>query len=252
MLKVRDLQMVRNRRTILNIDNIELAEGEFVAIIGRNGAGKTSLINALGLLADFKCSAYIYRGVPVNIKAERLSVVRQYSHVYQRTAFLNGDVLYNVALPLLIRGAKRNVALQAALKWLTLVQAEHLAKRAPHTLSGGEGARVSLARALVTEPAVLFFDEPFSGLDIESLAYILRHLRAWLAESNTTGILVTHSYNEVAHLADRLIVMDAGKIGADGPPGKVLANTSTNFLRDFVAIGSYSLQELNRPKNGNS
>ncbi|MBT9157299.1 MAG: Glutamine transport ATP-binding protein GlnQ [Firmicutes bacterium] len=239
MLSVHDLVMERNGRTILNIKHVELHEGQFVAIIGRNGAGKTSLIKALGLLSDFKCSAYTLCGIRSNVHGERLAIMRQFAHVFQRPAFLRGDAVYNVALPLLLRGVSRSRAEQVALKWLTLVQAEHLAKRAPHTLSGGEGARLSLARALVTEPKILFFDEPFSGLDVESLAYILRHLKSWLAESNTTGVLVTHSYNEVAHLAERLVVMGEGTISADGTPRQVLTNPTTSFLRDFVSIGAH-------------
>ncbi|MBS4053664.1 MAG: energy-coupling factor ABC transporter ATP-binding protein [Thermaerobacter sp.] len=238
MLEVRDINMVRHERKILGIERICLSEGPFVAIIGRNGAGKSSLVKALGLLAAFSCSAYVLHGQVKNLQHERLAIMRQYAHGFQSPAFLRGDVLYNVALPLLLRGMGRGEAEIAARKWLSLVQAENLAARLPQTLSGGEGARVSLARALVTSPQILFLDEPFSGLDVESQAYILRHLRGWLTESRTTGVLVTHSYSEVAHLADRLLVMNDGRIIADGPPSVVLANPRPGFLRDFVSVGS--------------
>lgn len=238
MLEVRDINMVRHERKILSVQSVSIGAGPFVAIIGRNGAGKSSLIKALGLLTTFSCSAYILHGQVKDIPSERLAIVRQYAHGFQSPAFLRGDVLYNVALPLLLRGMARGAAESAAHRWLALVQADRLAARHPHTLSGGEGARVSLARALVTSPQILFLDEPFSGLDVESQAYILRHLRGWLAESKTTGVLVTHSYSEVAHLADRLVVMDEGRIAADGPPSAVLANPKAGFLRDFVSVGA--------------
>jgi len=238
VLELTNIKMVRSERIVLSIDSFSLSQGPFVAIIGRNGAGKSSLVKALGLLTEFTCTSYILHGQARNIPSERLALLRQYAHGFQSPAFLRGDVLYNVALPLLLRGVSRTVANLAAQKWLALVQAETLAARQPYTLSGGEGARVSLARALITGPQILFLDEPFSGLDVESQAYILRHLRGWLAQSKTTGVLVTHSYSEVAHLADRLVVMESGRIIADGAPSAVLANPKNSFLRDFIAVGA--------------
>ncbi|MBS3949937.1 MAG: ATP-binding cassette domain-containing protein, partial [Peptococcaceae bacterium] len=118
-----------------------------------------------------------------------------------------------------------------------VVQASNLAHRNPRTLSGGETARVGLARAFVVRPKLLLMDEPFSALDVESKMHVLRNMREWLHLAQTTAILVSHDYAEVSYLADRLIVMSEGKIVADGKPGEVLDRVDIAFVRDFAALG---------------
>lgn len=237
MLEVRGITLEASGRRIIDIPHISLREGEFVSIIGRNGAGKSSLLKALGLPGEIKYGSYVLEGKARQFPEDRLSVIRMYSHVFQSPLLLSGSVLYNVSLPLRLRGVDRANAEKNALKWLQVVQAEAFIGRNPRTLSGGEAARVSLARALVIEPKIMFLDEPFSALDVESRAYVLRNLRGWLDLSGTTGVMVTHTYAEVAMLADRVVVMDKGQIVADGRPEEVLANPEMPFLQDFVGLG---------------
>ncbi len=237
MLTVKELRLTINKRTILAIPEFTVQRGEFTAIIGPNGAGKSSLLRALGGLNEARFQSYILEGSVRRLPKDRLALARMYSHVFQAPLLLSGTVLENVCLPLFLRGISRKQAKENALHWLTITQAEPLAARSAKTLSGGETARVILARALVTKPRIVFLDEPFTYLDVEARAYLLRHLREWLALTGTTGIMVSHDYSEVALLADRLVVMDKGAIVEDGEPAAILAAPTRPFLCDFVSLG---------------
>ncbi len=237
MLNVKEINLSINGKKILAVPEFTVRQGEFTAVIGPNGAGKSSLLRSLGGLNAAYFQSYILDGRPRRLPEDRLSLTRAYSHVFQAPLLLSGSVLDNVSLPLRLRGVSRKEAKNRALHWLTIAQADRLATRHPKTLSGGETARVMLAQALVTEPRIVFLDEPFTYLDVEARAYLLRHLREWLALTETTGVMVTHDYNEVALLADRLVVMDRGVIVQDGAPSVILAAPALPFLCDFVSLG---------------
>ena len=237
MLTVKELSLKINGKKILAVPEFTVRRGEFTAVIGPNGAGKTSLLRALGTISDARCQEYILDGVPRRLPEDRLALTRMYSHVFQAPLLLSGTVIENVCLPLRLRGISRKQARERALHWLTITQSEALATRQAQTLSGGETARVILARAMVSEPRLVFLDEPFTYLDVEARAYLLRHLRRWLALTDTTGVMVSHDYSEVALLADRLVVMDKGAIVEDGDPEAILAAPTLPFLCDFVTLG---------------
>lgn len=237
MLTVHELRLTINKKQILAVPEFTVRRGEFTAVIGPNGAGKTSLLRALGALSEAHCQSYSLEGNARRWPADRLALTRLYSHVFQAPRLLSGSALDNVSLPLRLRGVSPRLARERALHWLAVTQAEPLANRQVKTLSGGETARVILAQALVTKPRIVFLDEPFTYLDVEMRAYLLRHLREWLALTDTTGIMVSHDYSEVAWLADRLVVMDKGVIVEDGEPSAILAAPTRPFLCDFVSLG---------------
>jgi tungstate transport system ATP-binding protein len=252
MLTVKDLCLTINKRRILAVPEFTVRRGEFTAVIGPNGAGKTSLLRALGAIGEASYQSYSLDGTAHRWPTDRLAITRLYSHVFQAPRLLSGSVLDNVSLPLRLRGMSSRLARERALHWLGVTQAETLATRQAKTLSGGETARVVLAQALVTEPRIVFLDEPFTYLDVEARAYLLRHLREWLALTDTTGVMVSHDYSEVALLADRLVVMDRGMIVADGEPSAILAAPTRPFLCDFVSLGraAYRTPTPTLPKVG--
>lgn len=237
MLTIMGLTLKASAQTIVEIEELVIRPHETTAIIGRNGAGKTSLLRAIGLLIPAEFKHYSLEGESLQGGKQTLELRRQMAHVFQTPKLLSGSVLYNVALPLRLRGEKKETAEKEALRWLDVVQASHLANRNPRTLSGGETARVGLARAFVVRPKLLLMDEPFSALDVESKMHVLRNMREWLHIAQTTAILVSHDYAEVSYLADRLIVMSEGEIVADGKPGDVLDRGDIAFVRDFAALG---------------
>lgn len=237
MLTVNELRLTINKKQILAVPEFTVRRGEFTAVIGPNGAGKSSLLRALGALSEARCQSYVLEGRARRWPLDRLALTRLYSHVFQAPRLLSGSVLDNVSLPLRLRGVSPRLAKERALHWLAVTQAEPLANRRAGTLSGGETARVILAQALVTKPRIVFLDEPFTYLDVEARAYLLRHLREWLALTDTTGVMVSHDYSEVAWLADRLVVMDKGVIVEDGEPSVILASPTRPFLCDFVSLG---------------
>lgn len=237
MLDIQGLTMRIGSRQILSIESLHLKKGETTAVIGRNGAGKSSLLRAIGLLIPASFGRYALDERELT-SGEQLELRREIAHVFQTTRLLAGTVLYNVALPLCLRGMPRSKAEQEALQWLDIVQASHLAERRPYGLSGGEAARVGIARALIVKPKLLLLDEPFSALDVESKMHVFRNMPKWLNLAGSTAMIVSHDYAEVGYLAERLLVMDEGRIVADGKPGEVLRESELPFVRDFAALGS--------------
>lgn len=237
MLVINGLALKVGTQTIVDIEELIINPYETTAVIGRNGAGKSSLLRAIGLLIPAEFKHYSLAGEDLQAGKQTLELRRQMAHVFQTPKLLSGSVLYNVALPLRLRGEKRQTAEEEALRWLDVVQASHLAHRNPRTLSGGETARVGLARAFVVRPKLLLMDEPFSALDVESKMHVLRNMREWLRLAETTAVIVSHDYAEVSYLADRLVVMNEGKIVADGTPEDVLDRGDIAFVRDFAALG---------------
>ena len=186
-------------RTILDRLDLEIGDGEFVALLGSSGSGKSTLLRAL---------AGLDRGVEGSGLVE---VPRNSSVVFQDARLLPWQrVLANVVLGL--RGADAQARGRAALAEVGLAGREHAW---PTELSGGEQQRVALARSLVTEPELLLADEPFGALD--ALTRIKMHglLRELCARHRPAVLLVTHDVDEAITLADRVLLLDAGRIAVD-------------------------------------
>jgi putative ABC transport system ATP-binding protein len=184
-------------RTVLNAVSLEVAAGEYVAVLGESGIGKSTLLNAIAGLEPVDAGRIEFEGVEVSaldddaatrLRRERCGFVFQAFHVLPHLTLEQ-----NVALPLLLRGAP---AEQMALRARELLAAVGLAGReasAPQELSGGELQRVAIARALVGDPALVLADEPTGNLDPETARQVLELLRAQVKSRGAAGILVTHS-----------------------------------------------------------
>ncbi|MHB9046619.1 MAG: sulfate/molybdate ABC transporter ATP-binding protein [Pirellulales bacterium] len=229
--------------------NLQVATGELVALLGPSGSGKTTLLRIIAGLEVADSGSIRFHGEDATDRSVR---DRQVGFVFQHYAlFRHMTVFENVAFGLRVR--PRRVRLPKAeiqrrvLDLLTLVQLEQLADRYPSQLSGGQRQRVALTRALAVEPKVLLLDEPFGALD----AKVRKELRSWLRrlhnELHVTSVFVTHDQEEALEVADRVMVMNEGKVEQVGTPEEVYHQPASPFICNF--LGHVNLFH-GRVKNG--
>ena len=232
ILDATDLSVRRGEATVVAIDRLDLAEGETLALLGPNGAGKTSLLLALASLLP-AAGALRWRGRSID---DRLAYRRATSVVFQRPLLLDRRVLANAALGLELRGvgaAERARRAEAALSRLGVW---HLAQRPARGLSGGEAQRVSIARALATDPEILFLDEPFSALDAPTREALTSDLAQVLRERHVTTVLVTHDRDEAVSLGDRVAVLMRGRVRQIGTADAVFSMPADPEVAAFVGV----------------
>src|SRR3954471_13702181 len=216
--------------------DLKIGDGELLALLGPSGSGKTTLLRIIAGL-DWPDSG------EVRIDGEnalaRGAGERQVGFVFQHYAlFRHMTVFENIAFGLRVQPRairKSEAAIRARVKeLLDLVQLDWLSSRYPSQLSGGQRQRIALARALAIEPRILLLDEPFGALD----AKVRKELRQWLRslhhEINVTSIFVTHDQEEALEVANRVVVMDKGRIEQIGTPGEVYDSPATAFVHGFI------------------
>ena len=224
-IEVRNITKTFGAFTALRDVSLSVATGELVALLGPSGSGKTTLLRIIAGLEepDAGSGAILFHDEDV---ARRNVGSRQVGFVFQHYAlFRHMNVFENVAFGLRVRPRRqrpgRNLVKYKVMRLLKLVQLESMANRYPHQLSGGQRQRVALARALAIEPKVLLLDEPFGALD----ARVRQELRQWLRrlhdEIHLTSVFVTHDQDEALELADRVLVMNEGRIEQIGTPDEV-------------------------------
>ena len=219
--------------------SLDIAAGELVALLGPSGSGKTTLLRIIAGLETFDVgpgSVILIDGKDVTQESVG---TRQIGFVFQHYAlFRHMTISDNIAFGLRVRRrAERPVKAEIhrrVLELLKLIQLEGLGGRYPAQLSGGQRQRVALARALAIEPKVLLLDEPFGALD----ARVRQSLRHWLRrlhdEIHVTSVLVTHDQEEALEVADRVVLMNHGKIEQAGTPEEVFHHPATPFVVDFL------------------
>ena len=225
-----------------------LRPGLVTAVVGHNGAGKSTLAQVVaGALRLDSGSARIGERVVddaatfVPARRRGVAMVSQAPRI-----FTHMSVVANVAFPLRVRGVRRAQARAAALEQLRAVGIADLAYRRGSDLSGGQAARVALARALVFRPDVLILDEPTAALDVEATAQVSAVLRERLAGAGITTLLVSHDIAEVLALASRMIVMGEGRVVEEGEPARVLASPSSVFAARLAGLNIVSGHALAR------
>ena len=220
----------------LNDVNLEIPGGELVALLGPSGSGKTTLLRIIAGL-DFADEGTIrFEG---NDITEQKARERRVGFVFQHYAlFRHMTVFENIAFGLRVRPrAHRPSKKQIHAKvgdLLQLIQLENLAHRLPSQLSGGQRQRVALARALAVEPAVLLLDEPFGALDAKVRLELRRWLRQLHDEIHITSVFVTHDQEEALEVADRVVVMNHGRIEQVGSPNDVYHYPASPFVYQFL------------------
>jgi molybdate transport system ATP-binding protein len=230
-------------RTLGNFElDIELRAdvGEVVALLGPNGAGKSTVFRCLAGLLPVDAGRLVLDGRTLDDPAADIFVPpdrRPVAVVFQDyLLFPNLTALENVAFGLRARGTSKGRARSQAAVWLERVGlADHSAHR-PKELSGGQAQRVALARALATEPRLLLLDEPLAALDAGTRGDVRRDLRRHLANFDGVHLLVTHDPVDAYALADRVIILERGRIVQTGPIAEVTARPRSRYIADLVGV----------------
>ena len=226
--------------TALGDVSLDFPTGELVALLGPSGCGKTTLLRIIAGLEQADAGRVLLDGQDASETHVR---ERQVGFVFQHYAlFRHMTVFDNVAFGLRVKPKKQRLP-EAEIKkrvteLLQLVQLDWLADRYPPQLSGGQRQRIALARALAVEPRVLLLDEPFGALD----AKVRKELRRWLRrlhdELHITSIFVTHDQDEALEVADRIVLMDHGKVEQVGTPQEVYERPATPFVYGFLGAAN--------------
>jgi sulfate transport system ATP-binding protein len=216
--------------------NLDIASGELVALLGPSGCGKTTLLRIIAGLETADQGSIAFSGEDTTHLHVR---DRQVGFVFQHYAlFRHMTVFENVAFGLRVRPKKTRPDEKTIQKkvhdLLKLVQLDWLGDRYPSQLSGGQRQRIALARALAVEPRVLLLDEPFGALDAKVRKDLRRWLRRLHEELDVTSIFVTHDQEEALEVADRVVLMNSGRVEQVGSPQQVWDNPANPFVYGFL------------------
>lgn len=220
--------------------SLSLGSAETIAILGPNGAGKSTLLAIIaGLLRPDTGRAMIGEKTLFDLAADKSVWSAPHTRgtallAQEPLLFPHLSALDNVAFGPFSAGASRAAARDTALHWLTEVDAEALASRHPGQLSGGQAQRVAVARALAASPELLLLDEPMAALDIHAAPLLRRLLKRVLA--GRRAIIITHDVLDALMLADRVIVLEDGRITEDGPTREVLQRPHSRFAAGLAGL----------------
>jgi iron(III) transport system ATP-binding protein len=242
-LIISDLSLVygnqEDNHKILSNINFDLEESEIGCILGPSGCGKTSLLRAIAGFEDIISGSILKDGVCITNNLENTPVQnREMGMVFQDYAlFPNMNVRSNIAFGL--QNKTKKEILDRVNYLLDLVNLEKYSNKYPHELSGGEQQRVALARALAASPKILLFDEPFSNIDADIKEGLVSDVRDLLKELSVTSIVVTHDQNEAFNIADKIAIMNEGKIEQTGNAYDIYHRPVNKFVADFIGLGVF-------------
>ena len=241
-LKVAGLEKRYGAFTALADIDLEITEGEFVCFLGPSGCGKTTLLRAIAGLEPQTRGSIVQAGRDIS----RLPPAqRDYGIVFQSYAlFPNLTVGQNVGYGLVNRGIKRLEVARQVDALLTLIGLPDSTRKYPAQLSGGQQQRVALARALATKPGLLLLDEPLSALDARVRLRLRGEIRDLQRRLGVTTIMVTHDQEEAISIADRIVVMNQGRIEQVGTPEEIYRRPASLFVADFVGTMNFLPGEM--------
>ncbi len=235
-LSIRGVAKRFGRAAALEGADLEVGEGELVALLGPSGSGKTTLLRVLAGLERPDAGAVEFGGrdlLAQSARERRIGMVFQHYALFRHMT-VAGNVAFGLeSRPRRERPDRRGVAAKVD-ELLHLVKLEGFADRRPAQLSGGQRQRVALARALAIEPQLLLLDEPFGALDAQVRSGLRRWLREVHRQAGVTTILVTHDQEEALETADRVAVMNAGRVVQTGTPQHVYAEPADPFVFAFL------------------
>ena len=236
LMEARNLKVSRGGVEVLSVPDFELHRHESVALIGPNGAGKSTLLLALATLLQPSAGEIRFHGSPVAASGKDTSFRRRIAMVFQEPLLFDTTVFDNVAAGLKIRGVPSGEIRQRVGECLDRFHISNLADRSARRLSGGEAQRASLARAFATRPEVVLLDEPFVALDPPTRRLLMDDLAQVLRETGSSAVITTHDQMEALRLADRMMVMQGGRIVQSGTTAEVTANPVNAFAASFVGM----------------
>jgi len=250
LLEIRNLTVVRGGSRVLEIPSFSLHRGETVALIGPNGTGKSSFLLALAGLLPLESGDIIFSQQPIVPGFASTEYRRKLAMVFQEPLLFDTTVFENVAAGLKLRRLSTREINERVTSCLKRFRIAHLADRSARKLSGGEAQRTSLARAFATNPEIILLDEPFVALDAPARQALGHDLELVLRESGATAILTTHDQMDSLRLADRMVVMERGKIVQSGTPSSVHNSPANEFVATFVGMENIFTGTIKESDNG--
>ena len=241
-IDVKNLTKKFHEQTVLHGIDLEVQEGEVVAIIGPSGSGKTTLLRSINLLEHPEGGTVRVGDITIDTAkslGQQKTLIR---HLRQHVGFVfqsfnlfpHRTVIENIIEgPVIVKGEPKDEAIQRARELLAKVGLSGKETSYPRRLSGGQQQRVAIARALAMRPDVILFDEPTSALDPELVGEVLNTIRQ-LAQEKRTLVIVTHEMSFARDVADRAIFMDQGRIVEQGPAKELFANPQQPRTRQFL------------------
>ena len=231
-LEVRDLTKMFGQFTALSDISVGIKQGEFVSVLGPSGCGKTTLLRVIAGLEEQNSGSVWIAGRDVS----REPVAnRQLGIVFQSYAlFPNINIIGNVQYGLKQRQFSKAQREQRAMEMLELVGIEEQSHKYPAQLSGGQQQRVALARALAPSPSILLLDEPLPALDARVRVYLRTEIRRIQETLGVTTLMVTHDQEEALTMADRVVVIDEGKLMQYATPHELYASPQNTFVAGFI------------------
>lgn len=224
----------KTKTKVLDDFSLNLKQGELLVILGPSGCGKTTLLKCITGTLDYDEGYIEING----IDAQRLSIKDRNLAYVSQSFFTYGfmSVYNNIALPLKAQKVPIEEIEQRVLEISKKLEIDYLLSRRPKQLSGGQQQKVALARALIKNPDIYLFDEPLSNLDPLVKVELKKTIKKIKEEYNATMIFVTHDINDAIYLADRVIIMNNGKIVEEGNINEMIKNPSNEFIKKFLLL----------------
>jgi tungstate transport system ATP-binding protein len=235
VLQAKDIRVIRGGRETVNVPSFSLFSHETVALIGPNGSGKSSFLLSLASLLQPEAGQLYFKGELLN-STGLTAYRRRLAMVFQEPLLFNTTVYKNVATGLVFRGVARRDIDRQVEACLERFRITHLAGRSARKLSGGEAQRTSLARAFATNPELLLLDEPFAALDPPTRRALTDDLAQALRDSGTAAIMATHDQPDALYFADRMVVMQEGRIVQTGTATSVMYQPVNEFVATFIGM----------------
>jgi len=228
-----DIELVKVSKHVCRDVNLKIEDKKIFVVVGATGAGKTTLLNVIAGVTDYAGSVLINGANVDNIPLRKRCV----GYLFQGIAlFPHLTVESNIVFGLKAGGVEKSVADKRASSLMEMMRINHLAKRYPHMLSGGEQKRIALARSLAPSPKILLLDEPTSSLDHQTAKYLRSELVLLLKKLEITTVYVTHDLREAEEIADRIAFMSNGAIEQVSTPEGFFFNSLNKSVSEFIGM----------------
>jgi tungstate transport system ATP-binding protein len=237
LLRLADVVVRADGRTLLDLPRLEVGAGEILVVLGPTGAGKSTLLRVMGGLQRADGGSLAWRGEPVAWPPP-LALRRRMAMVFQAPLLFSGTVFDNVAYGLRLRGVRGDALRGRVAAALAQFHIAQLAGQRAATLSGGEAQRAALARAVVLEPELLLLDEPLAALDAPIRERLRDELRQVIRARGMSCVYVTHELPEAFTLADRIAVLAGGRLLQVGEPEEVFYAPNQRAVAEFLRAGN--------------